>query len=88
MLFGWLLLGARWAALLAVRLVLVVQDDLLGCFALLAAVTLGCLILAARLELRSAACKLDVGSESEQQSEPGSESASGSECGSERGSES
>ena len=58
------------------------------CFVGRVLVTLGCLILAARLELRSVACKLDVGSESEQQSEPGSESASGSECGSEHGSES
>jgi hypothetical protein len=33
MLIGWLLLGACWDALLAVRLALVVQDDLLGCFA-------------------------------------------------------
>ena len=32
MLFGWLLLGA-WDALLADGLVLVAQDDLLGCFA-------------------------------------------------------
>jgi hypothetical protein len=32
-------------------------------------VALGCLILAARLDLRSAACKLDIGSGSEQQSE-------------------
>ena len=54
MLIGWLLLGACWDALLAVRLALVAQDDLLGCFA---------------ETLCWPACKLDVGSESEQQYE-------------------
>ena len=53
MLIGWLLSGACWDALLAVRLALVVQDDLLGCLA---------------GTVCWPACKL-VGSESEQQYE-------------------